>query len=183
MIGGWLRGLRRREPAEVLYGSIVAAARQPQIYAVWGVPDTPDGRFEMLAAHVALVVYALAGHGERGSERGRALAEAFVADVDDNLREIGVGDLAVPRKVKKAAAAVFDRFNALRGGADSATPLAVNFLIGNDFQGSDLIDRVRIEAYFDSLVGALQGLPREVVLAEQFEIPMLANDLQYPDRA
>jgi cytochrome b pre-mRNA-processing protein 3 len=100
--------------AQKLYGAIVDQARQPHFYRELGVPDTYEGRFELIALHMALVVDRLSQAGEDGQQLGRALNEVFVTDMDDNLREIGVGDLTVPKKVKKAAAAVFDRARSLR---------------------------------------------------------------------
>lgn len=105
----WLRA--RSKPsrtASELYGSIVTAARRETFYAEHGVPDTPDGRFAMVVVHSYLLLERLKQEGESGQELRRALVEAFVADMDDCMREMGVGDLTVPRKVKKAAGALYD---------------------------------------------------------------------------
>ena len=90
----------------------MTAAREPVFYAAWGVPDTVQGRFEMIALHLVLVLRRLAAEGERASAWRRALTEAFVVDLDDGMREMTFGDLAVPREVKRAAAALFDRHRA-----------------------------------------------------------------------
>ncbi len=106
----WLsRKSEHTRVAGKIYGSIVASARQPAFYAAWGVPDTREGRFEMLALHVALVMHRFTRAGAAGSALGRRVGELFMTDMDDNMREIGIGDLAVPKKVKRAAAALFDR--------------------------------------------------------------------------
>jgi cytochrome b pre-mRNA-processing protein 3 len=99
----------RRNTAETLYGEIVSAARAPVFYRDWGVPDTVEGRFEMIALHLVLILDRLSKDGEAGVALGRDVTEACIADMDDNMREIGIGDLSVPRKVKKAAAALYDR--------------------------------------------------------------------------
>ena len=105
----WLRARSRsgRTAAE-LYGSIVTAARREIFYSELGIPDTPDGRFAMLALHMYLVLERLREEGPAGQELSRALVERFVTDMDDCMRELGVGDLTVPRKVKKAAGALYD---------------------------------------------------------------------------
>jgi cytochrome b pre-mRNA-processing protein 3 len=95
--------------ASPIYGSIVSAARQKTFYETWGVADTREGRLEMIILHVALVMRRLSRISEGGADLGRAVGEAFIVDMDDNMREIGIGDLAVPRKIKRAAAALFDR--------------------------------------------------------------------------
>jgi cytochrome b pre-mRNA-processing protein 3 len=100
--------------APELYGLIVTAARQPTFYLAGGVPDTKEGRFALLVVHMALVLERLRPEGEAGSALGQALIETFVTDIDDNMREIGIGDLSVPRNVKKAAAALENRWNRYR---------------------------------------------------------------------
>jgi cytochrome b pre-mRNA-processing protein 3 len=104
---------QRRSPeqrtATELYGRAVAQARTPVFYAEWGVPDTPEGRLEMVLLHVALLLQRL-GSGDTPTGRlARTLSETFVTDMDDNMRELGIGDLTVPKKIKKVAAALFDR--------------------------------------------------------------------------
>jgi cytochrome b pre-mRNA-processing protein 3 len=100
---GWLKRRRNvRRTARSLYGSIVTQARSHLAYERWGVPDTPEGRFEMIVLHLALVLRRLSKAGEAGRKLGQALTEVFVVDVDDTLREMTVGDLSVPRHVKRA---------------------------------------------------------------------------------
>jgi cytochrome b pre-mRNA-processing protein 3 len=74
------------------------------------VPDTAEGRFEMIALHLVLVLSRLAAAGAAGRRLAQALTEVFVADLDDTLREMTVGDLAVPRQVNRAVAALGDRY-------------------------------------------------------------------------
>ena len=105
--------LTRRKPhantATDLYGRLVAQARTPAFYAVHGVPDTPEGRLELIVLHLVLLFRRLAREGEPGSDLSQAVSEAFVTDMDDCMREMGVSDISVARKVKKVAAALFDR--------------------------------------------------------------------------
>ncbi len=106
----WLAGKRKLAAcAEHLHAAIVDQARSPHLYATLGVPDTVAGRFEMLALHMVLVVDRLGRIGPNGQTLARALNEAYVTAMDDTMRAIGVGDLSVPRKVKKATAGVYDR--------------------------------------------------------------------------
>jgi cytochrome b pre-mRNA-processing protein 3 len=112
----WLKARRSlRRTARELYGSIVTQARQPQLYAGFGVPDTMQGRFEMVAMHLVLILQRLESEGARGRRVGRFLTESFVVDMDDGMREMTFGDLAVPLEVKRALAALFDRHKAYRG--------------------------------------------------------------------
>jgi cytochrome b pre-mRNA-processing protein 3 len=117
----WLRSRRtRQQTARSLYGSIVSAARRRAFYANWGVPDTIQGRFEMIVLHLALAVRRLGQEGAAGRLLAQALIEAFVTDMDDVMRELTFGDLAVPREIKRATAAVFDRHNAYLAALDGS---------------------------------------------------------------
>ncbi len=91
------------------YEAIVAAARHSVFYADWGVPDTLDGRFDMIALHTFLVLDRLKGEQEAFRQ---ALVDEFFADMDRSLREMGVGDISVGKKVRKMAEAFYGRLSA-----------------------------------------------------------------------
>lgn len=117
----WFR--RRAEAtgrAEKFYGSVVAAARQPAFYRDLGVPDTPEGRFELVALHLFLLLEGMKAQGPGDTELSQRTIEAFVTDMDDCMREMGVGDMVVGKKVKRAAAAFYERATAYRQGLAGA---------------------------------------------------------------
>lgn len=88
--------------ARLLYAAIVAQARNAVFYRDLGIPDSPAGRFDLVALHVFLVMQRL--ERDTGAARlARALLEAMITDLDRNLREMGVGDLSVGKKVKDLA--------------------------------------------------------------------------------
>jgi len=117
----WLTFRRtRRRTARSLYGSIVSAARRRGFYENWGVPDTMQGRFEMIVLHLALALGRLRAEGEAGRLLAQALTEAFVTDMDDAMRELTFSDLAVPREIRRAAAAAYDRHEAYLAALDGA---------------------------------------------------------------
>ncbi len=106
----WLRGRSHiRRKAGEIYGAVVAAARQSVFYRQYRVPDTPEGRFEMVALMLFLVLERVKRLEPDGEALTQATIEAFVTDMDDCMREMGVGDLTVPKKVKRAAAAFYER--------------------------------------------------------------------------
>jgi cytochrome b pre-mRNA-processing protein 3 len=92
-----------RAITEALYASIVAAARQERFYSDWHVPDTPLGRFEMLSLHMFLFQHRLRGEQGPARDIAQILIDDFFTDVDHSLRELGVGDLGVPKRMKKLA--------------------------------------------------------------------------------
>ncbi len=105
--------LFRRTPREPniadLYGMIVAQARRGVFYRHYGVPDTVNGRFEMIALHMVLLLNRLEGEGPDLRGLGQGVFDLFCADMDASMREMGVGDLAVPRKMRRIGAAFYDR--------------------------------------------------------------------------
>jgi cytochrome b pre-mRNA-processing protein 3 len=106
-------GLFRRSPnsgsIDALYGAIVAQARAPAFYRSYGVPDTVNGRLEMILIHTFL----FARRSRRGPDvlqgMGQAVFDVFCDDMDANLREMGVGDLAVPKQMRKIGEAFYGR--------------------------------------------------------------------------
>jgi cytochrome b pre-mRNA-processing protein 3 len=107
---GWLkRNAVVRRTGQQLYDAIVAQARQPGFYRDLGVPDTMEGRFEVIVLHLVLALERIRGEGDAGQRLGQIVLERLIADMDDALRQIGIGDMGVPRRVQRAAAAVSER--------------------------------------------------------------------------
>jgi cytochrome b pre-mRNA-processing protein 3 len=97
-------------PSQILYAAIVAGARQPKFYADMAVPDTIDGRFDLISLHMFLVLERL--KGAEFDDVRQNLTDTFFTDMDRSLREMGVGDLTVGKKVRKMAESFFGRVQA-----------------------------------------------------------------------
>ncbi len=110
--------LFRTRPAKAsgarLYAAAVAQARRPAFYADLGVPDRIDARFELYVVHVVLLQQRLTGHGPEAAETAQALFDAFISALDDALRELGVGDLSVSKKMRRLGETLFGRAAAYR---------------------------------------------------------------------
>jgi len=106
------RSRRERYNAASLYGAIVAQARSSALYATIGVPDSVGGRFEMVVVHVILVTRRLETGGEAARAAGQAVFDRFCNDMDNALREMGVGDLSVPKHMRRVGEAYFGRMAA-----------------------------------------------------------------------
>jgi cytochrome b pre-mRNA-processing protein 3 len=108
----------RREPGQwaPLYAAIVAAGRDPGWYREGGVPDTIDGRFNMVAALTALALLRLEALGPAGRDAAALLTERFVDDMDATLRQIGIGDYVVGKHVGRMVSALGGRLAAFRAG-------------------------------------------------------------------
>jgi cytochrome b pre-mRNA-processing protein 3 len=111
--------------AATLYGAIVAQAREPALYARLGVPDTVSGRFEMLVLHVFLVVRRLRDGGSEGDAIGQAVFDTFCTDMDRSLRELGIGDLGVPRRMRQMGEAFYGRARAYGEAVDAGDEAAL----------------------------------------------------------
>ena len=111
-----LRRHRARESAHALYGRIVAQARQPVFFAERGVPDTVDGRFELVALHAFLVFNRLRADHAATAEFAQLVFDVMFTDFDRALREMGTGDLSVGKEVKRMAKAFYGRVAAYEGG-------------------------------------------------------------------
>lgn len=111
-----LKSLFKPRPAvaagQALYAGAVAQARTPVLYSEMGAPDSVMGRFELYTLHVALLVLRLKGEGVQATETSQALFDAYLSGLDIALREIGVGDLSVGKKMKKLGRAFYGRVKA-----------------------------------------------------------------------
>lgn len=123
-------------PARDLYEAAVLQARQPGFYRALGVPDTVDGRFDLISLHVFLLLHRLSALTE--AKLTQALFDCFFADMDVNLREMGAGDLGVGKRVKKMARAFMGRVAAYQTALDDAAPGAlVEALRRNVYRGGE----------------------------------------------
>ena len=114
--------LFRRDPwsaaAYELYAEVVRQSRLPVFYLEGGVPDSLDGRFDLIALHAFLALRRLKHEGAAGQSLGQALFDILFADMDQSLREMGVGDLGVGRRVKAMASAFYGRIAAYDEGLE-----------------------------------------------------------------
>ncbi len=123
---------KKTSTAETVYAAIVAAARQPRFYAEWGVPDTVDGRFDMIVLHIYLVLQRLK---TETPELCQQLTDLFFDDMDRSLREMGVGDLSVGKKVRRMAEAFHGRLNAYASAAEQGDQSLIEALQRNVYGG------------------------------------------------
>ncbi len=106
------------ESVYAVYGSAVAQAREPAFYLDVPVPDTVDGRFEMIILHVFLLIDRLRGQGDKAADLCQQLFDTLFDDMDRSLREMGVGDLSVGKKINTMAEAFYGRAGAYQDALD-----------------------------------------------------------------
>jgi cytochrome b pre-mRNA-processing protein 3 len=163
--------LAPRGTIETIYGMIVTQAREPLFYRDLGVPDTVNGRFDLLLLHLWMVLRRLKGT-EGGTELAQALFDRFCEDMDANLREMGVGDLAVPKRMQAFGEAFYGRAAAYDLAlTDSADALA-QALSRNILSGGATEDAERLAAYAENAIAALSGLDDATLLMAAWKFPL-----------
>ncbi len=150
-----------------LHGAIVAAARQPALYADLEVPDTFQGRFECLTLHVALVLDRLRDAPAPGAEMAQHLVDTVFAHFDRTLREMGVGDTAVPKRMKAMAEAFGGRCVAYREALRSGS--MAQALARNVYAGCH--DGVALSRYVLSCVARLADAPFQTIVDGALPLP------------
>ncbi|MDB5506493.1 MAG: ubiquinol-cytochrome chaperone [Devosia sp.] len=151
------------------YESIVAQSRQPVFYAEWGVPDTVTGRFDMISLHLALLFRRLRRAGQPAKDYAQAVFDLFFKDMDQSLREMGVSDMGVPKRIEKMGSLFYGLLasvNEAIDGGDRATLEAV--LSRNVFADSPTADVKALTIYLESQSARLAMLPIDTLLAGQF---------------
>ena len=135
MIWRLFRPRPRDRSIDELYGAIVAQARAPSFYVDYGVPDSLEGRFDLIVLHLVLLIERLGGASDT---IGQGLFDVFCRDLDGNLREMGVGDLAVPKRMRAFGEAFYGRQAAyLAAFAASSGQELEKALARNIFAGVD----------------------------------------------
>ncbi len=135
MLNWFSRNAELRLKGQNLYERIVAQARLPEFYSVAKVPDTMEGRFEMIVLHIFLVLDRLKGEGTTGQKLGQHVMEHFVSDMDDAMRQIGIGDMGVPRRIQRVAAAMRERIHDYASAFDESGHSAQLAAMAYIFQG------------------------------------------------
>ncbi len=162
-----------RPTVDALYEQIVAAARQPALYSAWEVPDTPLGRFEMVGLHLFLFLHRVRGESGDIAEIAQTLTDEFFADVDTSVRELGVGDAGVPKRVKRLATMFYGRAAAYGEALDRGDRAAlVDALVRN--VRPDATDWTGAQALADYMLAAdreLRGQPTDRLIAGRLAYP------------
>lgn len=161
LLASLFRRRHRRDLVHAVYGEIVAQARRPIFFAEWGVPDTLDGRFEMLALHAFLLLNRLKGEAQAAGF-AQDLFDTMFADLDRGLREMGATDIGVGCHVKAMARGFYGRVAAYELGC-AGDEAALRDALRRNLYGTAAPTSVQVEAvarYVRRQVAALAEQPR-----------------------
>jgi cytochrome b pre-mRNA-processing protein 3 len=162
--------LAPRGTIEAIYGMIVTQAREPLFYRDFSVPDTVNGRFDLLLLHLWMVLRHLRTL-PHGAGLSQALFDRFCADMDANLRELAVGDLAVPKKMQKVGEAFYGRaaaYDMALTDSDEALALAIS---RNVLDGQHIEQARRLAAYAQAAMASL---------AKETDVTRLGTSWMFP---
>jgi cytochrome b pre-mRNA-processing protein 3 len=162
--------LAPRGTIEAIYGMIVTQAREPLFYRDLAVPDTVNGRFDLLLMHLWLVLRRLKS-AEGGKELSQTLFDHFCNDMDDNLRELGVSDLKVPKKMQAFGEAFYGRTAAYDMALTGGPEALAQALCKNVLNGENVEKARQLAAYADSVMAALDRQDEAALVSGTFKFP------------
>ena len=159
-----------RGTIETIYGMIVTQAREPLFYRDLGVPDTVNGRFDLLLMHLWLVLRRLKSV-EAGSALSQQLFDHFCNDMDDNLREMGVGDLTVPKRMQAFGEAFYGRTAAYDLALTDGREALAQALRKNILGGENIEKARQLARYAEAAMTELAGLDEATLLRGSWKFP------------
>ena len=166
MLRRWLRrDDPRTEAIDTLYGRVNEASRAPALYEALGVPDTVEGRFEALCLHAILVLRRLGRLPPPAAEVAQDLVNAVFLHLDASLRESGIGDMGVPKRMKKLGRAFYGRASHYDAALDAGDERALAAALARNVLGADAPEAgVPLARYVSASDAELARLDLDAVL-------------------
>ncbi len=166
--------------ARQLYEAVVAQSRQPEFYRRFAVPDSVDGRFEMLLLHSFLLFHRLKGQGEEAKDLGQTLFDIMVFHLDQSIRLSGVGDLKVGPRLKAMGEAFYGRSQAYETALASEKKNSLEEALTRNVYGSCRGEDAALPG--EPVLSALAGYVREAVesLAEVPLSALMSGRISFP---
>ncbi len=163
---------RHERTGFALYSAAVLAARHPYFYTVLAVPDTLDGRFDMVALHASVLIRRLRSLPPPGAPVAQAVFDAMFSDMDITLREMGVGDMTVARNVRAMWEAFHGRAIAYEAAMADPDPAALTLALArNVWRGGDSPGAAELAQITRALIAALDATPAERLFAGRVAFP------------
>jgi cytochrome b pre-mRNA-processing protein 3 len=161
---------------EAIYGTIVTQAREPLFYRDLAVPDTVNGRFDLVLLHLWLVLRRLKSVGS-GTALSQALFDHFCTDMDDNLREMGIGDQAVPKRMRAFGEAFYGRTAAYDMALTEGSEAFAGAICRNVLNGRRMEQARQLAGYAQAAMADLAELDDAALLggAWRFRLPEQAR--------
>lgn len=161
-----------RDAAERAYCAVVENGRRPVFFTDFDVPDTIDGRFELICLHAFLYLHRLKNEGDPGASLSQFFFDLMFADFDRSLRELGTGDLSVGREIKQMAQAFYGRIHAYEHGLDEAGEAELHAALRRNLYGTAAASDAALTAmaaYLRDEAARLAGQDASALLAGTVE--------------
>lgn len=161
-----------RPPVLKAYDRIVTQARQPVFYVDFEVADTVQGRFDLILLHLVLVLRSVRVHPE-GPAFAQDLFDLFVRDMDRSLREMGVGDISIAKKMKKVGQAFYGRAQRYEEALETLSVDALSEAVARNIYDRDTVSLAsrRLAFYGFAAAAGLKDLEPSRLLAGEAEFP------------
>lgn len=170
MIFSLFRRSARPDTISALYGMIVAQARMPCFYREYGIADTVNGRFDLIVLHLALLLERLAqDDAPRGL--GQGIFDRFCQDMDHNLREMGIGDLKVPKEMRRMGEAFYGRTQSYRAALAADGDQALVAALERNIYGGSPAPAPRLAAYMREALRDLTAQSSNRLAAGELRLP------------
>ncbi len=163
-----------RRIVEAQYAHLTAAARHPYLYQALDVPDTVMGRFEMLSAMLILYFRRTRSCSTSGQEIAQEIVDAFFEDVDHSIRELGISDVGVPKRMKKFAGMFYGRLESYAAALDAADRDALAQALRRNVYPQAGDDTPSMEGLADYLLAAEKGMaavPEDAINTGALQVP------------
>ena len=174
-LSGFFKRSKRADQAHSLYLAVIDQARKPVFYSRLGVPDSVDGRYELILIHAVLLLRRLRDEGTAGAELGQMMFDVMIDDLDQSLREMGVGDLSVGRRVKAMARAFFGRAAAYEAALTEADDRVLTAALNRNLFGTVSVDGRNVTA----VAGYMRGV--STLLEGQTGAALLDGSVRFGD--
>jgi len=163
---------KKSDPQNVrdVYSSIVAQSRQKLFFEDWGIPDTINGRFDLMSLHMCLALRRLKSSESKPREFSQELFDLFFLDMDRSVREMGAGDMAVPKRIQKMGEMFYGMLDSLTKALDDEDEDALKqSLIRNVYDGAQTPSLELLVQYVHEQTAKLNEQPQEVIRSGTLE--------------
>jgi cytochrome b pre-mRNA-processing protein 3 len=155
-----------------IYGAVVAQSRQPVFYLDYGLADTVMGRFDLLCLHMFLFTNRLARENDPvASKLSQAVFDAFSADIDRALREIGIGDTSVPKRKKRMIHGFYGQIEDFAAALDAGDTPTLALKVTERFSDADSAQAGRLARYMVAARDTLRAIPFSAIADGRIEWP------------
>lgn len=156
------------------YAALTAAGRHPAFYTSHDVPDTVMGRFEMISVMLILYFRRTASSARSGQEIAQEIVDAFFEDLDHSIRELGIGDLSVPKRMKKLAGMFYGRLESYAKALGDHDEAALASALKRNFHPAskdEALSMVKLARYMIAAEQALAGVSEEAIESGSLSMP------------